>query len=106
MDLRLTVIRRGDYLFRISGTSQPDDREVAQDIFDAMKTFKSLEDWEAALVQPYRVSIERVGWRDSVEGYADDMPFADFNEERFRTLNGLDEDETLNRGDYVKLIVE
>ena len=104
--LRLTVIRRGDYLFRISGTSAVDDRIMADDIFDAMKTFKSLEDWEVDLLRPYIISIERVGWRDSVERYAADMPFENFREERFRTLNGLDQDDELQRGDYVKVIVE
>lgn len=106
MDLRLTVIRRGDFLFRISGTSPAGERAIAAEIFDAMKTFKSLEGWEVELLHPYTISIEQVGWRNTVERYANNMPFDNFREERFRTLNGLDEGDELQRGDYVKMIVE
>ncbi len=106
MLLRLTVIRRGDYLFRISGMSHPDAHDVTQGIFDAMQTFKSLEEWEADLLQPHRIEIRKVGWRDDVESLADEMPFAEYREERFRTLNGLEDDDELSRGDYVKVIVE
>ncbi len=104
--LRLTVIRRDGYLFRISGTSPVDNPAIDAAIFEAMKSFRSLEDWEAELLQPYRISVERVGWRDSVESYAKQMPFIMYNEERFRALNGLDTGEELERGDFVKIILD
>lgn len=106
VNLRLTVIRRGDMLFRISGGSAIDDDETFEAILAATQTFRSLEEWEAERLHPYRIEIQRVSWRDSVENLARKMPFLTLNEERFRTLNGLEDGEEVERGDYVKMIVE
>lgn len=106
INLRLTVIRRGDTLFRISGGSAVEDDETFAAIMAATQTFKSLEEWEVELLHPYRIEIHRVGWRDTVEKLARQMPFLTLNEERFRTLNGLEDGEEVERGDYVKMIVE
>lgn len=106
IDLRLTVIRRGDTMFRISGGSPAGDDEIFDAIFAATQTFKNLEEWEAELLHPYRIEIQRVGWRDTVERLARQMPFLTLNEERFRTLNGLEDGDEVERGNYVKMIVE
>jgi len=104
--LQLTVIRTENQLYRISGVSKEDDRQTRAALFDAAKSFKVLEAWEAELLTPYSIEIHKVRWRDTVERLAADMPFDSFNEERFRTLNGLSLDDELQRGDFVKLIVE
>ncbi len=106
INLRLTVIRRGDTMFRISGGSREGDDETFDAILAATQTFRNMDQAEAARMQPYRIEIRRAGRRDTVEKLAEEMPFATLNEERFRTLNGLDDDEEIERGDYVKMIVE
>lgn len=104
--IQLTVIRRENQLFRISGVSKEHDTRTRSDLMEAAKSFQTLAEWEADLLTPYRVIIHKVRRRDTVERLAAQMPFDSFQIERFRTLNGLSPDDALQYGDFVKLIVE
>ena len=104
--LQLTVIRAENQLYRISGVSKEEDQQTRTALLEAAKSFQTLEAREAELLTPYSVEAHKVGWRDTVERLAADMPFESFKTERFRTLNGLSPDDELQRGDFVKLIVE
>lgn len=104
--LQLTVIRTENQLYRISGVSKEKDQQTRTALLEAAKSFQTLEAWEAELLTPYSVETHKVGWRDTVERLAADMPFESFKIERFRTLNGMSPGDELQRGDFVKLIVE
>lgn len=106
INLRLTVIRMGNTVYRISGGSHPDDDQIAGEIYAAMQTFKQMEDWEAALLSPYTIATYSVEAGDTVASLSSKLPFDTFQEQRFRTLNGLDENEEISHGDLVKMIVE
>ncbi len=103
---RLTVIRRDDFLFRISGTYREETAGIGEAIFDAMMGFQDLERWEAELLQPYRLRVYEVQEGDTISSLANMFPFWSFQEDRFRTLNGLEYLDSISPGDIVKLIVE
>lgn len=105
-ELRLTVILNGRTLYRIAGSAEADGGHTLNAILEASKTFRGLEEREAELVQPYRIRIHKVSWLDTVKTLSRRFPFDSYNEQRFRTLNGLGDTEELRRGDLVKLIVE
>lgn len=104
--LRLTVIEHGDKLYRISGGAPSEETETLEALFEAAQSFKALQDWEVGLLSPYQVIIHKVKRGDTVQSLANSMPFDSFQIERFRTLNGLEEGENLQRGDLVKLILD
>ena len=48
----------------------------------------------------------RVGPGDTVESLSRRMPFATYRAERFRSLNGMEDGDSLAGGSRVKLVVE
>lgn len=69
-------------------------------------SFRNLSETEANSVRPQRIKIVQVKPGDTVASLAERMPFADYREARFRTLNGLGPAETLAPGARVKMIAE
>ena len=107
-DLRLTAIQFGDgeiYRFRFL-TPPALTSSLSMDLRRTTFSFRALSSSEASRLKPFRVAIMAVGAEDTVESLAARMPFADFKEERFRTLNGLRPQDSLRLGQRVKLIVE
>ena len=60
---------------------------------------------EAAAIRPRVIDIVTVGAGDTVQSLAGRMAYSNYQTERFRLLNGLDADDTLQRGQRVKLVV-
>jgi predicted Zn-dependent protease len=69
-------------------------------------SFRKLSADEAAQIKPLRVRLVTVKPGDSVSSLAKAMAFEDYQEQRFRVLNGLTASQTLVAGQRVKLIVE
>jgi len=69
-------------------------------------SFRKLSESEAAELKPKRIQVHTVREGETVESLAERMPYPDLKLERFRTLNGLDADETVSPGEKVKLIVQ
>ena len=69
-------------------------------------SFRKLSEAEAAAVRPWRVRIAQVQPGDTVWSLSQRMPFAKLRVERFQTLNGMDEKDSLRAGSKVKLVVE
>jgi predicted Zn-dependent protease len=69
-------------------------------------SFRKLSASEAAQIRPLRVRIITVKPGDSISSLAKSMAFEDYQEQRFRVLNGLSANQGLTAGQHVKLIVE
>jgi predicted Zn-dependent protease len=70
-----------------------------------LASMRPLSDAQAAALRARVIEIVTVGPRDTVQSLSQRMAFDDFKVERFRTLNGLAENATLDAGDQVKIVV-
>lgn len=70
------------------------------------KSFRKLGASEAAKLKPRRIRVVTVKPGDSVTSLAAKSAFDDHNVERFRLLNDLGADESLQAGAKVKIVVE
>lgn len=69
-------------------------------------SFRKLSAGEAAQIRPLRVRLVTVAPGDTVSSLARQTAFDDYQEQRFRILNGLAANQGLTAGQRVKLIVE
>ena len=69
-------------------------------------SFRRLEEAEARELKPLRLRIHQVKAGETVATLAATLPFPDFREERFRTLNGMGPSDFVGLGQLVKLIGE
>jgi predicted Zn-dependent protease len=105
-DLRAVVIRydaETAYRFLIL-TPANQTAALAEELRRMTYSFRPLSEREKGNLRPQRIVIHEVQAGDTVASLADTMPFDDFKEERFRVLNGLGQNETLEPGRLVKLI--
>ncbi len=103
---RLFVIRFNDDVYRLAFAA----RDITQAIDDGFRTsattFRSVSPEEAKEARSARISVVRVGLRDTVERLASRMAVPDRKLERFLILNGLERDAQLKFGERVKIVVE
>ena len=106
--LRLVAIRYdASTIYRFIFLSPAQNASAADAGFrQAAASFRKLSASEAAQIKPLRVRVITVKTGDSVSSLAKSMAFDDYQEQRFRVLNGLAANETLAAGQRVKLIVE
>jgi predicted Zn-dependent protease len=106
--LRLVAIRfDANTIYRFIFLSPVQNAAAADAGFrQAAASFRKLSASEAAQIKPLRVRIVTVKPGDSVSSLAKSMAFDDYQEQRFRVLNGLAANDTLVAGQRVKLIVE
>lgn len=69
-------------------------------------SFRGLSQAEAARARPTRIISIAARPGDTMASLAARMPFADYREPRFRTLNGFGPNDSLTPGMRVKLVVE
>jgi len=107
-DVRLVAVRWNDRRFYrfmfVTPSAQSEQYNTA-----FRRTTHSLRELgadEAAKLEPLRLRIHTVQPGETVASLAERFPHGDFRERRFRVLNGLDEGDTLETGDKVKLVVE
>jgi predicted Zn-dependent protease len=107
-DLRLVAIRYdAGTVYRFLFLTPPGLTAALDPAFrKSASSFRKLTPAEAAALKPMRVRIITVQQGDSVASLAARMPFPNYREERFRTLNGLAPGQGLVAGQRVKLIVE
>ena len=72
---------------------------------DTINSLRAMSASEAAAVKHRVVRVVTVSRADSLQSLAGRMAFADYQLERFRTLNGFDANTRLQPGSKVKLIV-
>lgn len=106
--LRLVAIRYdASTIYRFIFLSPTQNAGAADAGFrQAAASFRKLSASEAAQIKPLRVRVVTVKPGDSVSSLARSMAFDDYQEQRFRVLNGLAANDTLVAGQRVKLIVE
>ena len=103
---RLFVIRFGGDVYRLAFASR-DLTQAADAAFrTAAQTFRRVPVEEAKGAKPLRISVVRVGLRDTVERLAGRMAVQDRKLEHFLILNGIERDAKLKLGDRVKVVVE
>jgi predicted Zn-dependent protease len=107
-DVRLVAIRYdGTTIYRFLFVSKPSlTASLAAEFRQTMLSFRRLSQAEAAALHPQRVRVVAVKAGDTVESLARRMPFDDFQEQRFRVLNGLGAGEALTLGQRVKIVAE
>ena len=81
-------------------------RSLERDLRRTTYSFRQLDEPEAMSLKPQRISIIKVGLRDTVLSLAQRMPFEDLKLERFRLLNGLATNERLTAGRWLKIVVD
>lgn len=107
-DVRLVAIRYdADTIYRFIFLTKPElTNTLERDFQVTTYSFRRLSRSEATRLRPQNVRVVKVRGGDGVEDLAAQMPFPDFNEERFRVLNGLGPADRLASGQIVKIIVE
>lgn len=73
---------------------------------EVVSSFRKLSAAEVAALRPWRIRISTVKAGDTVWSLSHRMPFAKYQVERFRTLNGLEENDPLTVGRTIKLVLE
>ena len=107
-DVRVVAIRTGpSTIYRFPFVTPPSQTAaLSEGLRRTTYSFRRLSDSEAAELRPQRIKIHRVRRGESIASLARKMPFSDFRQERFLTLNGMEKGETLKAGQKVKLITE
>jgi predicted Zn-dependent protease len=69
-------------------------------------SFRRLSGDEAAHIAPDRIRVVQTGAHDTIQSLSSSQPFKNYQEQRFRVLNGLAPDAALAPGVLVKLVTE
>jgi predicted Zn-dependent protease len=103
---RLFAIRFGSDVYRLAFAAREISPAAEASFRNAAGSFRRLSVEESKSAFPLRISIARVGLRDTVEKMAARMAVPDRKLERFLVLNGLERNAKLKLGDSVKLVTE
>jgi predicted Zn-dependent protease len=103
---RLFAIRFGNDVYRLAFAARELSGSIDAGFRTAAETFRRVPVDEAKSATPLKISVVRVGLRDTVERMASKMATPDRKLERFLILNGIEKDAKLKLGDRVKIVVE
>ncbi|MFP6744812.1 MAG: Zn-dependent protease, partial [Alphaproteobacteria bacterium] len=105
-DLRAVAIRYDpETVYRFMILTPPNQTAaLAEELQRMTYSFRPLSEREKSNLRPQRIVIHEVQAGDTVASLSETLPFQVFKEERFRVLNGLKPNETLEPGRLVKLI--
>jgi predicted Zn-dependent protease len=103
---RLYAIRFGSEVYRFIFAAKVKTPELDRHFREAVSSFRRMSRAEARAARPLRLKIVAVGANDNIDRLAARMGYADKQLERFRVLNGLDQNDKLKPGDVVKIVVE
>ncbi len=108
VDLRLVAIKTTpERFYRFLLVTKPSQTAAMSDGFrQAVFSFRGLTNEERQQAKPYRLKLVRVAPGDSVSGLAGRLPYRRLQLDRFRVLNGLEENAILRSGQTLKFIVE
>ena len=107
-NLRMIAIQFANgSIYRFRFLTPPDlTGRLSADLRRTTFSFRMLSQAEANGLKPYRLQSITVGARDTIDSLSAQLPFADFQVERFRTLNGLGPSDRVRAGQRVKIVVE
>ena len=103
---RLFAIRFGNDVYRLAFAARELSPAADAGFRTAAETFRRVPPEEAKGATPLRISVVRVGLRDTVERLGGKMAVPDRKLERFLILNGIEKDAKLKLGERVKIVVE
>jgi len=103
---RLYAVRFGSEVYRFIFAAKARTAQVDLAFRESIMSFRRMTLKESQQVRPLRLKIVTVGPNDTVEKFAHRMATSDHSLERFRTLNGLGQQDRLKPGEKVKVIVE
>jgi predicted Zn-dependent protease len=103
---RLFAIRFGNDVYRMAFAAREMTPDIDAGFRKAAETFRRVPPEEAKKASPLKISVVRVGLRDTVERLAGKMAVTDRKLERFLILNGIEKNAKLKFGEKVKLVVE
>ncbi len=103
---RLYVVRFGGEVYRFIFAAKNRTPEADRSFRESVQTFRRLTTQESRSIKPLHLKIVKVQPGDTVESLSTRMAPFDHQVERFQVLNGLEPDEQLKAGDFVKIIVE
>jgi predicted Zn-dependent protease len=103
---RLYVVRLGGEVYRFIFAAKNRTAEADRAFRESIQTFRRLTAQETRSIKPLHLKIVKVQPGDTVESLSTRMAPFDHQVERFQVLNGLEPDEPLKAGDFVKIIVE
>jgi predicted Zn-dependent protease len=103
---RLYAVRFGSEVYRFIFAAKAKSMQVDLAFRESIMSFRRMTLKESQQVRPLRLKIVTVGPNDTVEKLAQRMAMSDHFLERFRTLNGIGQQDRLKPGDKVKVVVE
>jgi predicted Zn-dependent protease len=103
---RLFAIRFGGDVYRLAFAAREMAPAIDAAFREAANTFRRVPIEEAKEATPLKISVVRVGLRDTVERLASKMATPDRKLERFLILNGIERDAKLKFGEKVKIVAE
>ena len=103
---RLYAVRFGSEVYRFIFAAKARTTQVDLAFRESIMSFRRMTLKESQQVRPLRLKIVTVGPNDTVEKFAHRMAISDHSLERFRTLNGLGQQDRLKPGEKVKIVVE
>jgi predicted Zn-dependent protease len=106
-DLRVVLIRFDeDTVYQFIFATPPGQSGYDRAFRETTYSFRQLSRSEASGFQPERIDVVTVRSGDTVKSLASRMSGDDeFAEERFRLLNGIDDNERLRAGQKVKIVI-
>ena len=104
--MQMTVIEHGGRFHRLAAITALNDPANRQALANAAKTFRPLAVSDADAIQPFRISIQRIAYGDTLARIARRMPVSQFGLDLLLTLNGVADARQLQSGDLIKVIVE
>ena len=103
---RLYVVRFNGDVYRFIFAARNRTVEADRTFRESIQSFRRLSPQEMRSIKPLHLKIVKVQPGDTVESLSTRMVPFDHQVERFQVLNGLEPDEQLKTGDFVKIIVE
>ncbi len=103
---RLYAIRFGSEIYRFIFAAKTRTEASEHAFREAVGTFRRLSLAEIRSAKPLRIKVVRAAAGDTVEQVASRMALIDRQVDRFRVMNGLDANDEVKPGDFLKIIVE
>lgn len=105
--VRVAAVRLDTATYRFLFIAPPASADQLDPGFQrTIRSFRRLSPGEAAAIKAQRIKIVTVKAGDTIASLSQRMPFANYREERFRALNGLEPGSKIAPAQRVKIVVE
>ncbi|HMN71184.1 MAG TPA: M48 family metalloprotease [Rhodoblastus sp.] len=105
-NFRVAVVRKDGDIYRLLFAARAMDDATTAKFDQAIQSFRTLSDEEAAKVKPLKLQVVKAGLTDNVDALARRMGIADRPMDMFLLLNGLSPGATLKSGESYKIVAD